>query len=345
MAAVQQRVMGEGRQVERAGAQALAGELGLRRLVRDAAEEALFRVNRSRSGGPFVPPAAALQQPGPELSGGSGLDRTPVEGEEGVRAFLEHLLVAGPGQAGVLAQLLGHVQKKVREAPGVQIMERVDHRLLEPDDFVARTRLRDVGAPVLEIHPVGQDQVRHDAGLVQEGREADDEQVAGTGDGVLQSEGGGQAVDRVRLMQQQQLGGAGPQAIDFGSPLGQGGRFSGRRRLIQGAVGIEPDATLGAHASHQVVEGVDGLQVEQAVCVGPRRSSADGQAGAPTGELPGQAADGVDASLVSDDLGEENLVGNDLGPEGFECRCSLAAGQGPDVHAICLQALGDDDVG
>ena len=127
-----------------------------------------------------------MEQGRPELFGVGCRYGAAAHFEKLVGSVPQHGAVVRPGEQGLSAQFQSHREEYVREAPGVQVVQRVDHRLLKADHLVAGPRFGDIVSPILQVDPVGQDQVGQAAGVVEERREADYDQVVGLGDGVIQ---------------------------------------------------------------------------------------------------------------------------------------------------------------
>ena len=97
-------------------------------------------------------------------------------------------------------------------------MQRIHDRLLVAHHLVTRPRLRNIVAPIFQVHPVGENQVGHDTGFIDERGEADNKQVVGILQSAPHLQGIGEAKHRVGVVQQQEpgfpaldvLGGLGP---------------------------------------------------------------------------------------------------------------------------------------
>ena len=215
--------------------------------------EALRAVSPSRpgrglgvggAGGGLVVPDAAAEQGGPELLGRGGAYGAAALLVESGGGLLQQGLVAGPGELrihhrGGQLQVAGGGQQHIGETAGVQVPQGIDHRLLEACRLVARGGLGDIVAPVLQVHPVGEEQVGQGGGIVDEGRETDDEQVLGALDGVAQSHGCGEAVHRVGVVHQEHAdvaaADAGGEALEIvdGRGVAGGGDAVPRGRRVQ----------------------------------------------------------------------------------------------------------------
>ena len=131
--------------------------------------------------------------------------------------------------------------------------------MLETGGLVAGGGVGDIAAPILQVDAVGEEQVGHNVGIVDKGGEAGDEQIGGAFDGVAQSDGWGQAVNRVGVVQQEHTD------VAAADPLGQAGEIVQRRgdgggwHVVPRAWGVKDDAAGGADAAGEPVKGGGGL--------------------------------------------------------------------------------------
>ena len=209
------------------------------------------------------------------------------------------------------------------------------HRLLEADDLVAAARVRQIDAPLLQWAVLRQDEIGHRSRVIHEPGEADYQ-------GDL--EGGGLELRRVG----KPIPGVCPphQQRPYAPSLHL------RRQVLPGSEGAvrgplgdlaqrrlrgEDDAALLTDAAHQVVEGVDGLQVEEAVRVGGSRAAPQRQAWAVAREVPRQLFDVLGRDMVRDPA--RDLCGGEL-LEGV----GVAVGESGGGLGVS-EPFGDDDVG
>ena len=157
------------------------------------------------------------------------------------------------------AQLGGGGEQHVGETARVQIPQGVDHRLLEPGGLVAGGGVGNIVAPILQVHPVGEEQIGHNAGIVDKGGEADDEQIGGAFDGVAQAEGWGEAVDRVGVVEQEHTDIAAADALRQASEIIQRRGGGGGWHAVPRCRGVKDDAAGGADAADKPVKGGGGL--------------------------------------------------------------------------------------
>ena len=98
--------------------------------------------------------------------------------------------------------------------------------MLETDDLMAGARLRDVAAPIFQGSAVGQHQVGHYRGIVEERGEADDVQASAI-QRIAEAQRTGKPMDWVNAVDQQQIRLV---VADIGNrllPLGEGSFLGG----------------------------------------------------------------------------------------------------------------------
>ena len=153
-------------------------------------------------------------------------------------------------------------------------------------------------------------------------------------------------MDRIGIVQHEQAGLAAAQITGGSSPIGER-RACGRSGDVgKGTFRVEPDPAFGADAAHQVVEGIDGFQVEQTVGMSAGGPTANSDTGPVflCRELPCQALNDFNRALSVQVLGQTDAPGNIFGSEGFQRRRAAPAGQPSNVHAGSLQTFGNNHV-
>ena len=217
--------------------------------------------------------------------------------------------------------------------------------MLHTDYLITRPRFRNVIAPVFQENSVWKNQVGHDRRLVQERREADNKQVIPI-ERALESQGVRQSVHRVGVMHHHQSRLAAANIIDNCRPVRRTAHPGGVGKHSHGTGRVESNSAAAARAAHQVVQGVDGHQVELAVGVGAGAVTAQSDAWAVVGEVVSQVANLLCGRLAFVQLfGDSQQAGNIFRREGRKGRGSLPVGQGIHVHALGLHSFADDHVG
>ena len=164
------------------------------------------------------------------------------------------------------------------KAAGIQVRQRVDHRLLHAIDAVARHGVGQVVAPFFQRGAVRDNQVGHHAGLVNERTAADDGGVF-VAQGGAEAHAGGQSVHRVGVVDDDQANRA---VINVGGgalPVAQRRRRHGGLQAPVCHVRVHQQAAFVSRVAHDEIQHQGRRSVELAVAVGAGLSAAtDGQA-------------------------------------------------------------------
>ena len=265
----------------------VAGELG-----RHGCRQEPGRGRSSAARRVHVPPAAALERALPELLERRLRDRPAAGRVERTCRIADGVAHRGPGKLVAEAELAAGLEERVAE--GQRVVEPVDGRLLEGDRPVSGAGVGYVGAPLLKRRVAGQDEIGERGRLVQEAGEADDrpdvpKRFAG-------AERARQTVVDIGVAHQEHVDRAGAHVADQLLPLAQRRRDDARR--LARRVEDEPAAVRRVHGADQMVERVDGGEVEEAVGIRAGRAAADGErlSVVPAREVAGHLADALGAA-------------------------------------------------